>query len=76
MNLDFFKMDFWPPPPQIFFLKNHEYNIFKLYDPFLWMGLTVSRLHIQYKEAVYFLPLGPKMSTDSFDLPRKDERFI
>ena len=24
------------------------------------MGLTVSRLHIQYKETVYFLPLGPK----------------
>ena len=22
------------------FLKNHEYKLFKLYDPFLWMGFN------------------------------------
>ena len=32
----------------------------KLYNPFLWMGLTVSRLQGRYEETVYFLPLSSR----------------
>ena len=35
-----------------FFLK-------KLYDPYLWMGLTTSRLQSHNEETVYFLKLSP-----------------
>ena len=31
------KMDLNPPQTKIF-LKSHKYKLFKLYDPFLWMG--------------------------------------
>ena len=30
-------MDLNPPQTKIF-LKRHKYKLFKLYDPFLWMG--------------------------------------
>ena len=32
----------------------------QLYSPFLKMGSTVSRLHSQYEEIVYFLPQSPQ----------------